>query len=132
MPSTSCCADATQHRWTTTDERDSPFADRWSLLQIALTPGSDYQWNNEFGNDRVKPDFSGERIPIVGKVFDAHGEAIPDSMLEIWQADAQGLLGDPRDARAVPNTAFKGFGRCGTDINGGFFHDALNSVRNAG
>jgi protocatechuate 3,4-dioxygenase alpha subunit len=44
-------------------------------------------------------------------------------MLEIWQADAQGRFADPVEVRVIPNTAFKGFGRCGTDINGGFlFH----------
>jgi protocatechuate 3,4-dioxygenase alpha subunit len=93
------------------------------FFKYALTQGSDYQWNDAFSNDLVTPDISGERIRIVGQVFDGHGKAIPDSMLEIWQADAQGGFADPEDARAIPNTAFKGFGHCGTDINGGFlFH----------
>lgn len=93
------------------------------FFKYALTPGSDYQWNDAFSNDLVKPDVSGERIRIVGQVFDGNGRAIPDSMLEIWQADAQGRFADPVEVRAIPNTAFKGFGRCGTDINGGFlFH----------
>lgn len=92
-------------------------------FKYGLTPGRDYQWNDAFGNDLVTPDISGERIHIVGQVFDGDGAVVPDSMLEIWQADAQGRFADPQDTRALPNSAFKGFGRCGTDVNGGFsFH----------
>ncbi|EKS35750.1 protocatechuate 3,4-dioxygenase subunit alpha [Afipia clevelandensis] len=89
-------------------------------FKYGLTPGSDYAWNDAFSSDLVTPDVSGERIRIVGQVFDGEGKVIPDSMLEIWQADSQGRFADPQDTRAVANVAFKGFGRCGTDANGGF------------
>jgi len=92
-------------------------------FKYGLTPGREYQWNDAFSNDLITPDVSGERIRIVGQVFDGDGAVIPDSMLEIWQADAQGRFADPQDTRALPNAAFRGFGRCGTDANGGFsFH----------
>jgi len=48
-------------------------------------------------------------------VFDGDGQPVPDCMLEIWQADAQGRFADPQDKRALPNAKFRGFGRCGTD-----------------
>jgi protocatechuate 3,4-dioxygenase, alpha subunit len=89
-------------------------------FKYGLTPGDDYAWNDAFGNDLVTPDVSGERIRIVGQVFDGDGKVIPDSMLEIWQPDAQGRFADPQDERAAPNAKFKGFGRCGTDAKGGF------------
>lgn len=89
-------------------------------FKYGLTPGNDYAWNDAFSNDLITPDVSGERIRIVGQVFDGEGKVIPDSMLEIWQADAQGRFADPQDTRATPNAAFKGFGRCGTDAAGGF------------
>lgn len=89
-------------------------------FKYGLTPGNDYAWNDAFGNDLVTADVSGERIRIVGQVFDGDGKVIPDSMLEIWQADAQGRFADPQDTGAMPNAAFKGFGRCGTDAKGGF------------
>lgn len=92
-------------------------------FEYGLTPGASYQWNDAFGNDLVTPDVSGERIRIVGRIFDGDGKPITDSMLEIWQADAQGRFADPQDKRAIPNSAFKGFGRCGTDASGGYvFH----------
>lgn len=89
-------------------------------FKYGLTPGADYAWNDAFSNDLVTSDVSGERIRIVGQVFDGEGKVIPDSMMEIWQADAQGRFADPQDTRAAPNAAFKGFGRCGADANGGF------------
>ena len=92
-------------------------------FEYGLTPGTSYQWNDAFGNDLVTPDVSGERIRIVGQIFDGDGKTITDSMLEIWQADAQGRFADPQDKRALPNSAFRGFGRCGTDASGGYsFH----------
>lgn len=90
-----------------------------------LTPGSTYAWNDAFSNDLVTPDVSGDRICIVGQVFDGDGAVIPDAMLEIWQADGQGRYANPRDTRALPNAAFKGFGRCGADTNGGFSFDTI-------
>jgi protocatechuate 3,4-dioxygenase alpha subunit len=89
-------------------------------FKYGLTPGGDYAWNDAFGNDLVTPDVSGERVTITGRVFDGDGQPIVDSMLEIWQADAQGRFADPQDGRALPNAAFRGFGRCGTDNSGGF------------
>ena len=55
----------------------------------------------------------GERIRVVGRILDGDGSPIPDAMIEIWQADAQGRYAHPADPRS-PNTRFKGFGRFGT------------------
>jgi protocatechuate 3,4-dioxygenase alpha subunit len=92
-------------------------------FKYGLTPGDSYQWNNAFTNDLVTPHVSGDRLRIVGRVFDGDGKAIPDSMLEIWQADGQGRFADRQDTRTTPNTSFVGFGRCGTSPDGGYsFH----------
>ncbi|MGN6311515.1 MAG: protocatechuate 3,4-dioxygenase subunit alpha [Xanthobacteraceae bacterium] len=90
-----------------------------------LTPGGKYEWNDAFSNDLVTPDVSGDRIRIAGQVFDGDGAVIPDAMLEIWQADAQGRFADPQDKRALPNATFKGFGRCGTSAKGEFSFDTI-------
>ncbi len=89
-------------------------------FKYGLTPGGEYAWNDAFSNDLVTPDVTGDRIRIEGTVFDGDGKIIPDSMLEIWQADAQGRFNDPQDKRALPNAAFRGFGRCGTSDEGGY------------
>ena len=90
-----------------------------------LTPGSKYEWNDAFSNDLVTPDATGDRVRIAGQVFDGDGAVIPDAMLEIWQADGQGRYANPRDTRALPNAAFKGFGRCGAGAKGEFSFDTI-------
>ncbi len=88
-----------------------------------LTSQGKYEWNDAFSNSLVTADTSGNRIRVEGIVFDGDGVPMPECMLEIWQADAQGRFSDPQDKRAQPNSSFKGFGRIGTDVKGGYsFH----------
>ena len=94
-------------------------------FKYGLTPNGQYQWNDAFTNNLVTADASGERIRIEGRVFDGDGQPVSDCMLEIWQADAQGRFADPKDKRALPNAAFRGFGRCGTDGNGDYAFDTI-------
>jgi protocatechuate 3,4-dioxygenase alpha subunit len=94
-------------------------------FKYGLTPNGEYAWNDAFTNNLLTPDVSGERIRVEGKVYDGDGAVIPDCMLEIWQADAQGRFSDPQDARALPNSSFKGFGRCGTDTSGSYAFDTI-------
>src|SRR5918992_2492091 len=58
----------------------------------------------------------GERIRIVGRILDGHGNPVPDALIEIWQANAHGRYNHPADSRRdnLLDPAFKGFGRCGT------------------
>jgi protocatechuate 3,4-dioxygenase alpha subunit len=95
------------------------------FFKYGLTPGGKYAWNDAFTNNLVTPDVSGERIRVEGRVFDGDGQPVPDAMLEVWQADAQGRFADPQDKRALPNAAFRGFGRCGTDENGTYAFDTI-------
>jgi protocatechuate 3,4-dioxygenase alpha subunit len=95
------------------------------FFKYGLTPNGKYDWNDAFTNNLVTPETSGERIRVQGRVFDGDGAPVPDAMLEIWQADAQGRFSDPQDKRALPNSTFKGFGRCGTDANGDYAFDTI-------
>lgn len=58
-------------------------------------------------------DVEGERIRVEGRVLDGDGVPVPDAMIEIWQADAQGRFAHPADTRGS-NAGFTGFGRTGT------------------
>lgn len=90
-----------------------------------MTPTGEYAWNDAFTNSTLTPDVTGDRVRIEGRVFDGDGAIVPDAMLEIWQADAQGRYADPQDKRALPNASFRGFARCGTDKDGNYSFDTV-------
>ncbi len=61
----------------------------------------------------------GERIIITGRVLDADGRAVPNTLVEIWQANAAGRYVDPGDDHPAPlDPNFTGAGRCLTDGGG--------------
>jgi protocatechuate 3,4-dioxygenase alpha subunit len=95
------------------------------FFAYGLTPNGKYAWNDAFSTNLVTADATGERIRIEGHVYDGDGKPIPDSLIEIWQADAQGRYANPADKRALPNASFKGFGRCGADDDGGYGFDTI-------
>ena len=63
-----------------------------------------------------------EAIVIRGTVYDGAGEVVPDAMVEIWQANRTGRYDHPADDRddLSLDEDFSGFGRSGTDADGGF------------
>ena len=81
------------------------------FFKYGLTPNGEYAWNDAFTNSTLTPDVTGDRVRIEGRVFDGDGVVVPDVMLEIWQADADGRFADPQDKRALPNASFRGFAR---------------------
>lgn len=63
----------------------------------------------------------GTRVRIDGVVRDGAGEPVPDAIIEIWQANADGRYQHPLDRRDIPlDPAFDGFGRGATDEEGRF------------
>lgn len=65
---------------------------------------------------------SGQRIYLQGRVLDGDGAPVPDALVEIWQADAQGIFNhpvDPQHRKADP--FFRGFGRSATAADGQFW-----------
>lgn len=67
------------------------------------------------------PGVSGERVTIQGRVLDADGNPVPDALLEIWQANAQGKYAHPEDRQNKSvEPEFQGFGRIPTREDGSF------------
>ena len=61
----------------------------------------------------------GERIVVTGRVLDEQARPVPNTLIEIWQANAAGRYihkTDQHDAPLDPN--FLGAGRCVTDAEG--------------
>lgn len=96
------------------------------FFHYALTP-EPYGRPGIAGGVLVTGDTPGERVRIEGRVFDGNGQPVPDAMVEIWQANAAGRYNHPADDRpahgreeAALDPGFRGFGRLGTDADGGF------------
>jgi protocatechuate 3,4-dioxygenase alpha subunit len=67
------------------------------------------------------PDCPGQHVKIEGRVLDGDGQPVPDALVEIWQADADGRYAHPEDKQEAPMTVgFRGFGRVPTDAEGRF------------
>ena len=61
----------------------------------------------------------GERIIVHGRVLEADGRPVPETLVEVWQCNAAGRYkhqGDQHPAPLDPN--FTGVGRCMTDSEG--------------
>jgi protocatechuate 3,4-dioxygenase beta subunit len=70
-------------------------------------------------NGRVNGEPLGERILVTGRVLDEFGRPVPDTLLEIWQANAAGRYVHKRDRHGAPlDPNFLGAGRCLTDARG--------------
>lgn len=78
------------------------------------------------GDSLAGPAASGRRIRLSGRVLDGDGAPVGDGVLELWQADPRGRYAHPEDRRNLPpEPGFTGFGRCGTDAEGGFRFETL-------
>ena len=74
-----------------------------------------------FMDNLAGPGVSGERVEIEGRVLDAHGQGVPDAMLELWQANAHGKYAHPEDTQAKSlEPGFLGYGRVATAEDGIF------------
>ena len=61
----------------------------------------------------------GERIIVTGRVIDSDGRGVPDTLIEIWQANAAGRYAHRVDDHPAPlDPNFDGAGRCLTDSDG--------------
>jgi protocatechuate 3,4-dioxygenase, alpha subunit len=63
----------------------------------------------------------GERITVTGRVFDGTGTPLRDALIEIWQADAEGLFNAANETRGKADPHFTGWGRCPTDMEDGTY-----------
>jgi protocatechuate 3,4-dioxygenase alpha subunit len=69
------------------------------------------------GNELVPPGSPGA-IRLHGVVTDGDGKPVPDALLEIWQADAEGNVPSTSGALRRDGWTFTGWGRAATDDEG--------------
>ena len=90
--------------------RQTPSQTVGPYFAYGLTPEQyGYDFASIAGSAMADADTEGERIRVVGTVFDGEGAPVNDAMIELWQADAQGRYDHPADKRRS-NASFHGSG----------------------
>jgi protocatechuate 3,4-dioxygenase alpha subunit len=93
-------------------------------VHIGLTPnfcGIGGVYETDLGASLVNDKTKGERITVRSRVIDGSGTPLKDSLIEIWQADANGLYNSPSEMRGTADPNFVGWGRCASDMETGEF-----------
>jgi protocatechuate 3,4-dioxygenase, alpha subunit len=86
-------------------------------------------------DDLTAPGIPGERIEIAGRILDGDGQGVPDAVVEIWQADAQGQYPAPENVDTNANksthseSVFRGYGRVSTEPDGLFHFKTIKPGR---
>jgi protocatechuate 3,4-dioxygenase, alpha subunit len=93
-------------------------------VHIGLTPnfceiGGVYP--EDLGTKMVNDKTKGERITVIGRVIDGTGTPLKDALVEIWQADADGLYNSPAETRGTADPNFTGWGRNPGNMDTGEF-----------
>ena len=116
--------------WNFQELHETPSQTGGPYVHIGLLPqqANIEVFENNFNNQLVKENTLGERIRLEGQVFDGLGLPLRDVLIEIWQADANGVYPSAADiqGKAVdPN--FLGWGRTGADFETGFW--SFNTIK---
>jgi protocatechuate 3,4-dioxygenase alpha subunit len=69
------------------------------------------------GSDLVPADHPGA-VRLHGTVRDGHGDPVPDALLEIWQADTDGVVPQRPGSLRRDGVTFTGWGRAATNDAG--------------
>ena len=70
------------------------------------------------GDSRLVPPGAPGAVRLRGTVYDGAGNPVPDALLELWQADAEGRVVQRPGSLRRDGFDFTGFGRCATDNEG--------------
>ncbi|WP_347455789.1 protocatechuate 3,4-dioxygenase subunit alpha [Acinetobacter thermotolerans] len=110
--------------WKFEELRETPSQTGGPYVHIGLMPNQAgiEVFEQSFNNKMVKPETQGERIRIEGQVLDGLGLPLRDVLVEIWQADANGVYpshADTQGKQADPH--FFGWGRAAADFETGLW-----------
>jgi protocatechuate 3,4-dioxygenase beta subunit len=86
------------------------------LLGDGLVTGQDADLTAQRGGEP-----QGQRIVVFGQVRDSGGRPVPDTLIEVWQANAAGRYRHAREQHPAPlDPNFDGTGRAITDAGGNY------------
>lgn len=100
-------------------------------LKLTPTPGQTigpfYGFALPYEHGEKLVDLSHPRaVHLHGTVYDGQGATVPDSMLEIWQADEEGRVPSAPGSLLRDGYTFTGWGRQAVDNAGGYSFTTLN------
>lgn len=72
------------------------------------------------GGDQLVPASHPAAVRLHGTVRDGRGDAVPDALLEVWQAGADGRVVQSPGSLRRDGYTFTGFGRTATDDTGAY------------
>ena len=102
--------------------KETPSQTAGPYVHIGCTPnfcGIAGVYETDLGVAMVNDKTLGERIRLHGFIYDGTGTPLRDALVEIWQADGNGLYNSPAELRGAPDPNFTGWGRCPTDMESG-------------
>lgn len=103
--------------------KESPSQTAGPYVHIGCTPnftGID-MYGGDLGTSMKTGPVKGQEITIRGTVYDGTGTPLRDALVEIWQADADGLHNSPAETRGQADPNFTGWGRSPGDMDTGEF-----------
>lgn len=113
------------NNWNFQQLKETPSQTGGPYVHIGLLPQQanidifEHNFDQNLVNEKTK----GERIRLEGQVFDGLGLPLRDVLIEIWQADAQGVYPSAADSQGkTADPHFVGWGRTGADFDTGFWH----------
>lgn len=118
------------NNWNFQELHETPSQTGGPYVHIGLLPkqANIEVFENNFNNQLVKENTLGERIRLEGQVFDGLGLPLRDVLIEIWQADANGVYPSAADIQSkVVDPNFLGWGRTGADFETGFW--SFNTIK---
>jgi protocatechuate 3,4-dioxygenase alpha subunit len=111
--------------WNFQELHETPSQTGGPYVHIGLLPkqAGIEVFDHNFNNDLVKNNPKGERIRLEGQVIDGVGVPLRDVLVEIWQADANGVYPSEADFQEKEaDSNFHGWGRAGADFKSGVWH----------
>lgn len=94
--------------------KESPSQTAGPYIHIGATPNfADIGgvFPHDLGSQPLAAEVKGERVIVTGRVFDGTGTPIKDALIEIWQADADGLYPGQGEKRGQADPHFPGWFR---------------------
>lgn len=104
--------------------KETPSQTAGPYVHIGCTPnvcGIDGVYAQDLGARMRLGPVRGREITLRGAVFDGFGAPLRDALIEIWQADGDGLYNSPSETRGAADPNFTGWGRSAGDMNTGVF-----------